>query len=71
MSHTHRERALTAEVDRRVERKTLAEIGKKLGKHVLEEIATIVKPDTILLWHHPPRSPNLNVYAERWVRSVK
>jgi hypothetical protein len=30
------------------ERQTLAEIGKKLGKKVLEEVATIVKPDTIL-----------------------
>ena len=30
------------------ERKTLAEIGKKLGKKVLEEVASIVKPDTIL-----------------------
>jgi putative transposase len=33
------------------ERKTLAEIGKKLGKQALEEVATIVKPDTILAWH--------------------
>src|SRR5688572_20515456 len=33
------------------ERKTLADIGQKLGKHVLEEVATIVKPDTILGWH--------------------
>ena len=33
------------------ERQTLAEIGKKLGKQDLEEIATIVKPDTILAWH--------------------
>ena len=33
------------------ERKTLAEIGKKLGKKVLEEVASIVKPDTILAWH--------------------
>jgi transposase InsO family protein len=33
------------------ERKTLATIGKKLGKQALEEIATIVKPDTILAWH--------------------
>jgi transposase InsO family protein len=33
------------------ERKTLAELGKQLGKQVLEEIATIVKPDTILAWH--------------------
>ena len=33
------------------ERRTLAEIGKQLGKQALEEIATIVKPDTILAWH--------------------
>jgi putative transposase len=33
------------------ERMTLAEIGQKLGKQALEEIATIVKPDTILAWH--------------------
>jgi putative transposase len=33
------------------ERKTLAEIGKRLGKRVLEEIATLVTPNTILAWH--------------------
>src|SRR5258708_15019123 len=33
------------------ERKTLAEIGQKLGKQALEQVATIVKPDTILAWH--------------------
>jgi hypothetical protein len=33
------------------ERKALAEIGKQLSKQALEEIATIVKPDTILAWH--------------------
>lgn len=33
------------------ERKTLAEIGMKLGKQALEAVATIVKPDTILAWH--------------------
>jgi hypothetical protein len=33
------------------ERKALAEIGQKLGKKALEEIAHIVKPDTILAWH--------------------
>src|SRR5213080_4598161 len=33
------------------ERKTLAEIGQKLGKQALAEVATIVKPDTILGWH--------------------
>ena len=33
------------------ERKTLAAIGCKLGKQALKEVATIVKPDTILAWH--------------------
>ncbi len=33
------------------ERWTLAEIGKKLSKQALEEVASIVKPDTILAWH--------------------
>jgi putative transposase len=33
------------------ERKTLAEIGIKLGKQALEEIAMVVKPETILAWH--------------------
>ena len=33
------------------ERKTLAAIGQKLGKQALKEVATIVKPDTILAWH--------------------
>lgn len=33
------------------ERKTLAEIGMKLEKQALEEVASIVQPDTILAWH--------------------
>ncbi len=33
------------------ERKMLAAIGHKLGKQALKEVATIVKPDTILTWH--------------------
>jgi hypothetical protein len=33
------------------ERQSLAEIAIQLGKQALEEIATIVKPDTILAWH--------------------
>src|SRR5438874_12196062 len=33
------------------ERKALAAIGHKLGKQALAEVATIVKPDTILGWH--------------------
>jgi hypothetical protein len=33
------------------ERQTLAEIGKPLGRQALEDIATLVKPDTMLTWH--------------------
>src|SRR5258707_1098549 len=33
------------------ERKTLAEIGQKLGNQAPEAVATLVKPDTILGWH--------------------
>src|SRR5262249_22356521 len=33
------------------DRKALAALGQQLGKKVLEEIATIAKPDTILAWH--------------------
>jgi putative transposase len=33
------------------QRRTLAEIAKKLSKQALEEVATIVKPDTLLAWH--------------------
>ena len=33
------------------ERRSLAEIGKRLGKQALDEFASFVKPDTILGWH--------------------
>jgi len=33
------------------ERRTLAEIGKKLGRRALAEVTSIVKPETILAWH--------------------
>src|SRR5256885_2400909 len=33
------------------ERQALAELGQKLGKQALQEVAKIVKPDTILGWH--------------------
>jgi putative transposase len=33
------------------ERKALGEMGQKLGKQALQEVAKIVKPDTILGWH--------------------
>jgi putative transposase len=33
------------------ERKALADNGQKLGKQALQEVANILKPDTILGWH--------------------
>jgi transposase InsO family protein len=33
------------------ERKALAEIGHRLGKQALQDVANIVKPETILGWH--------------------
>ncbi len=33
------------------ERKALADLGQKLGKQAMQEVAKIVKPDTILGWH--------------------
>jgi hypothetical protein len=78
------------------ERKTLAEIGQKLGKQALKDVVEgwgILSAGQYLIhdrdgkycpaFQHiidaagvermvlPPRSPDLNAYAERWVRSVK
>src|SRR5882672_245177 len=33
------------------QRSTLAEIGKRLGRKVLEQVACVAKPDTILAWY--------------------
>ena len=49
-------RILRAQIPGRVtltdgERRTLAQIGKPLGRKVLLEIASIVRPETILAWH--------------------
>ena len=63
------------------ERKRLAEIGQKLGKQALGEVATIVKPDTILAWHRKlmarkfngsqqrraPGRPRIDEELETWV----
>ena len=47
------------------ERRNLAEIGKKLGKKALEEVATIVKPDTILAWHRKLIAQKFNGSQQR------
>ena len=41
------------------ERKALADIGQKLDKQALKEVATIVKPETILGWHR-------KLVAQKW-----
>jgi len=33
------------------ERSTLAEIGKRLGRTALQQVACVAKPDTILAWY--------------------
>ena len=33
------------------ERTTLAEIGKRLGRKALREVACVAKPDTVLAWY--------------------
>ena len=33
------------------ERSTLAEIGKRLGRRALEQVAGVAQPDTILAWY--------------------
>jgi putative transposase len=47
------------------ERKALAELGQKLGKQALEEVATIVKPDTILAWHRRLVAQKFNGSTQR------
>ena len=47
------------------ERKTLADIGQKLGKQALQEVATIVKPDTILGWHRKLVAQKFDGSAQR------
>ncbi len=75
-----------SQVDGRVqltdsERKELAEIGAKLGKKALAEIATVAQPETILAWNRkfvnpkvdtsaPPKSvgrPRVDKEIEDWV----
>jgi len=47
------------------EHKALAEIGQQLGKKALEEVATIVKPETILGWHRKLVAQKCNGSTQR------
>jgi putative transposase len=42
-------------------------MGKKLGKQALEEVASMVKPDTILAWHRTLIAQKLNSSPQRKV----
>ena len=52
--------AKTTDTDRR----TLAEIGKKLGRKVLGEIGSIVRPETVLGWYS-------KLVAKKWDTSKR
>jgi hypothetical protein len=41
------------------ERSTLAEIGKRLGRRGLEQVAGVDQPDTILAWYPPADRPQV------------
>ena len=41
------------------ERRRLAVLGKRLGRRLLSQVATIVTPDTILRWHR-------QLIAQKW-----
>ena len=66
-------RILRNQIDGRVkltdsQRKELAEIGAKLGKNALAEIATVAQPDTILAWNR--KFANLKVVTSERSKSV-
>ena len=44
------------------ERATLAEIGHRLGRRVLGEVANVARPDTILAWYRKLVAPQI-----RWL----
>src|SRR6266567_9197424 len=41
------------------ERTTLAEIGKRLGRKALREVACVAKPDTVLAWYRKLNRPEI------------
>lgn len=63
-------RILRHQIDGRVqltdnERRELAEIGAKLGKKALQEIATVAQPETILAWNRTFADQKVNTSKPR------
>jgi hypothetical protein len=49
------------------ERSTLAEIGKRLGRAALQQVACVAKPDTVLVWYRRlPKLQQATVEA-KWI----
>src|ERR1700736_2901771 len=42
------------------ERATLGEVGHRLDRNLLAEVATVAKPDTILAWYRKPVARKLD-----------
>src|ERR1700730_18561763 len=49
-----------------VERATLGEIGHRLGRKVLGEVATVARPDTILAWYRKLVARKFDGSMARW-----
>src|ERR1700690_4475641 len=47
------------------ERSTLAEIGKRLGRTALQQVACVAKPDTILAWYRRLIARKFNGFKHR------
>ena len=48
------------------ERATLADIGHRLGRKVLAEVATVARPETILAWHRKLIAGKFDGSKARW-----
>jgi len=52
------------------ERSTLAEIGKRLGRTALQQVACVAKPDTILAWYRDEKVRGVSA-SPRWNGACK
>jgi hypothetical protein len=55
-------------------RATLGEIGHRLGRKVLAEVATVARPDTMLAWYRKAdrtrRAKNASNFVLQWVQQA-